>query len=123
MYEYAAKVLKVVDGDTLDFSIDLGLETFREIRCRLAGINSPEMDTPEGKIARGYLSDLIDANKDNLVIRTLKNKRKGERKEKYGRYLAQLFIRNSTGALYSINTMMLNAGHAKPYMADNAPPE
>ena len=45
MYEYTARVLKVVDGDTLDLSIDLGFNIWITQRCRLQGIDTPETRT------------------------------------------------------------------------------
>ncbi len=41
-YEYKAKLIKVVDGDTLDVQIDLGFNIFQNIRVRLLGVNTPE---------------------------------------------------------------------------------
>jgi micrococcal nuclease len=45
MYEYNAKVLRVVDGDTVDVLIDVGFSTFKKERVRLHGINTPECRT------------------------------------------------------------------------------
>ena len=45
MYEYNAKLLRVVDGDTLDASIDLGFDVWVKKRVRLYGINAPESRT------------------------------------------------------------------------------
>lgn len=43
MYEYKCKVLRVVDGDTVDVDIDLGFGVWlQEERIRLAGIDAPE---------------------------------------------------------------------------------
>ena len=45
MYEYKAKVTRVVDGDTVDALIDCGFSVFRKERIRLYGINAPESRT------------------------------------------------------------------------------
>ena len=45
MYEYEMKVLRVVDGDTVDAQIDLGFKVHHNIRVRLYGINAPESRT------------------------------------------------------------------------------
>ena len=42
MYEYNAKCVRVVDGDTADFLVDLGFDTWKKVRVRFAGINTPE---------------------------------------------------------------------------------
>mgnify|MGYP001304981027 FL=1 len=49
MYEYKAKVLRVVDGDTVDVLIDVGFSTFKKERVRLHGINTPECRTRDLK--------------------------------------------------------------------------
>ena len=45
MYKYKAKLIKVVDGDTIDALIDCGFSTFKKERVRLRGINAPESRT------------------------------------------------------------------------------
>lgn len=45
MFTYAAKLIEVIDGDTVDLLIDLGLEIHKRERCRLYGIDAPEMPT------------------------------------------------------------------------------
>lgn len=107
MYEYEATVLKVIDGDTLQISIDLGLETFRKITVRIARINAPEISTDAGKAAKAYLIGLLGPD-EVLTVRTIK-----DRKEKYGRYLVEVF-----GSHGNVNDAMLTAGHAVKYPAN-----
>ena len=45
MYEYKAIVDRVVDGDTIDVTIDLGFKTWKKVRVRMEGINTPESRT------------------------------------------------------------------------------
>ena len=45
MFEYNAKVIRVVDGDTIDAMVDLGFSTFKKVRIRMHGINAPESRT------------------------------------------------------------------------------
>ncbi len=113
MYEYRAKPLRIVDGDTVHLEIDLGLETSRKIKCRLYGINAPEMNTLEGKAARAHLEGLIKAaiDKDGyLRVSTIK-----DRTEKYGRYLVMLSDHDGNDWL---NNIMVANGHAMVYMDD-----
>ncbi|MFA5329064.1 MAG: thermonuclease family protein [Prolixibacteraceae bacterium] len=90
MYQYNANVQKVVDGDTMEIDIDLGLSTWvRKEKIRLFGINTPEVygvkkDSPEwekGNLASGFVKAILKAN-DHVIIQTIK-----DQKEKYGRYL------------------------------------
>ena len=45
MFKYNAKVIRVVDGDTVDALVDLGFSTFKKVRIRMMGINAPESRT------------------------------------------------------------------------------
>jgi len=117
MYEYQAKYIRVVDGDTVDLDIDLGLDIHHQIRVRLYGINTPELHSsdPEeqkkAKEAKRYLeySLLILPNlkSKDLIVKTVKDKT-----EKYGRYLAEIFTDNDP---ISVNQKLLDAGLAVPY--------
>jgi endonuclease YncB( thermonuclease family) len=72
----------------------------------LSGINAPEKNTKAGKDAKAYIEKLL-AGHDEVTIKTYKDE-----KEKYGRYLAVIFLPDST---VSVNQMMIDAGHAKEY--------
>ena len=65
MFIYNAKCLRVVDGDTVDATVDLGFDTWKKIRIRLVGINTPETRTRDleekakGLAAKNFLIDLL----------------------------------------------------------------
>lgn len=60
MWTYPAVVRRVVDGDTLILDLDMGLSVWRlGERCRLQGIDAPELDTIEGQQARAFLAGLL----------------------------------------------------------------
>ena len=93
MFTYAAKLIEVIDGDTVDLLIDLGFGVHVKERCRLYGIDAPEMPTEAGKAAKAYLESLIAAATGELFIATRKMTRKPKEKtDKYGRYLAVLYV-------------------------------
>ena len=109
MYEYAVKkIVKVVDGDTVDVEIDLGFSLTKKERIRLAGIDTPETrtrDEEEKKLgidAKEYLSMRLESSK-NLIVKT-------EKDGKYGRMLGWLFDDNR-----SINRDMTDLGYAWVY--------
>ncbi len=106
-FERHATVTKVVDGDTLWLSVDLGCDTQLRMSIRLAGINAPETSTPEGRDAALFAADWVRNHGPVFVLRTLK-----DRKEKYGRYLADLLPADATPSLCNA---LLEAGHAAPY--------
>jgi micrococcal nuclease len=59
MYQYKAKLNRVVDGDTVNLTIDLGFRLTYTANCRLAGINAPEMNTEEGKVSKVALMQML----------------------------------------------------------------
>jgi|694.fasta_scaffold03931_6 micrococcal nuclease len=80
MYEYQAKVTRVVDGDTIEAEVDLGFHIKMNMKIRLAGINAPEMNTVEGRKLKAELITLLEDK--TVTLLTVKDKQ-----EKYGRYL------------------------------------
>ena len=105
-YVRHAKLIKVIDGDTIDVDTDLGCDIHLNQRIRFNGMNAPEMRTAEGKAAKAFLQGLLEGQ-EHLVIKTHK-----DRKEKYGRYLGDIFL---PGNDVSINQQMVAAGHAVAY--------
>jgi micrococcal nuclease len=117
MYEYRVKkVLKVVDGDTIDVDIDLGFDISFTSRVRLAGIDTPESRTTNkdekvlGLEVKDRLKHLI-STANTVVIRT----EKPDSSEKYGRILGWLFL---DGAEKSVNEALIADGYAWGYMGD-----
>lgn len=110
MYDYKATLIRVVDGDTLHVSIDLGCDTSLRMTVRLYGINSPEMSTLEGKEAKAYAERWFaeHAPDGQLMIRTRRDK-----KEKYGRYLAIVYY--SLGQ-EPLNDALVREGKAVVYL-------
>lgn len=86
LYQYKVNIVGVHDGDTVTVDIDLGFYLTHRTPIRLAGINAPELKTPEGKAARDALQGFVVAQRGQWTARTFKS---GE--EKYGRWLAMLF--------------------------------
>jgi len=117
MYEYRVKkVLKVVDGDTIDVDIDLEFDISFTSRVRLAGIDTPESRTTDkaektlGLEVKDRLKHLI-STANTVVIRT----EKPDSSEKYGRILGWLFL---DGAEKSVNEALIADGYAWGYMGD-----
>lgn len=112
MYEYQAKVVRVVDADTVWFDVDLGFDVRRKDSFRLYGINAPELGTPEGVAAKDWLVARLPVES---VVHITTNK---DKREKYGRYLATIFV----GGI-NLNEALVAAGHAVPYMVTPIPPK
>ena len=113
-YIYRIKsVLKVVDGDTIDASIDLGFDISLEKRIRFAGIDTPESRTTNlkekalGLESKEWIKKALEGAKD-IIIKT----EKPDSTEKYGRIIGHLFI---NGQETSLNNQMIDEGYALEY--------
>ena len=112
MWQYKAQVLRIVDGDTIDVMADLGFRSYRKLRLRLLGIDTPEVygvkhDSPEyeaGLKASSELGTLI-APGDEVVIETSKGT------GKYGRWLAVVTRAFPGGETMNINEAMAELGY------------
>ena len=110
LYHYKAVVTSVYDGDTCTVDIDLGLHTWiRGEKLRLHRINAPELrdkERPKGILSRDFLKSKIEGEK--ITIETIKDK-----KGKYGRYLAEIWIEDKKAKFININDLMVSEGFAR----------
>ena len=90
LYTYKAKVLRVVDGDTLWVRIDLGFKIKIRQKLRLRGIDTPEMDTAEGRQAQDYVKAVL-AKVPWVIVTTT-------RPDKFDRYLSDVYYPESDKA-------------------------
>ena len=78
MYKYNAKLIRVIDGSTLDANIDLGFGVFVKQRVRLFGVNCPDPKSKEDAIRAEGLTvknRLIELIGSKFIIETILNKR------------------------------------------------
>jgi len=112
LYYYQARLASVYDGDTCRLDIDLGLNIWRKNeKIRLARINTPELrdeTLDEGRKARDFLK--VQLENKPLVIETIRDK-----KEKYGRYLAEIWCQDQAGTWINVNDLMVKEGYATYY--------
>lgn len=78
VYRYDAYVLDVHDGDTYKLRVDLGFHASLVIQCRLHGVDCPELNTQEGKLARAFVVSLFHPAIP-IVIESYKDQRSFER--------------------------------------------
>jgi endonuclease YncB( thermonuclease family) len=111
------EINRVVDGDTIDVTIDLGFDLYKKERVRVAGVDTPEKRTRDleekelGIEATNWLKKALDgaiAGDDDLIIRTELDGGVG----KYGRLLGWLYIGD---AELSLNELMIEEGYAWEY--------
>ena len=115
MYEYKCKVVKVVDGDTVDVDIDLGFGVWlRDERVRIMGIDTPESRTRDkvekvfGLAAKKRLKELL---KNGAVLKTQVNKDGEDMKGKFGRILGDFMIEDDK----MVTDIMIEEGHCVAY--------
>lgn len=106
VYIRNATVIRVVDGDTAEFQVDLGCDININMTCRFNGINAPESTTAAGKVSKAWLQQKLPPGTP-VVIQTV-----ADEKEKYGRYLASVYMPNATT---SVNDELVKNGLAVPY--------
>jgi micrococcal nuclease len=113
-YIYRIKEIhKIVDGDTIDASIDLGFDISLEKRIRLAGVDTPESRTTDlkekamGLESKEWLKKKLEGAKDIIIKTELPDST-----EKYGRIIGHLFI---NGQETSLNNQMIDEGYAWNY--------
>ena len=111
------KIDKVVDGDTIDVTIDLGFDLYKKERVRIAGVDTPEKRTRDleekalGLDATYWMKKQLEdtiAGDEELIIRTELKGGTG----KYGRLLGWLYVGEDT---ISLNEQMITEGYAWSY--------
>ena len=121
MYEYNAISHRVVDGDTIKCTIDLGFSTWKKITVRVEGINTPESRTRDkeekklGLAAKARLVEILGCNNNKCILKV-------SGLGKFGRALASVYVDtlSPTSSKTSITEINVNAqlieeGHAVAY--------
>ena len=111
------KINRVIDGDTIDVTLDLGFSLTKKERVRIAGVDTPEKRTRDkeektlGIDATNWMKEKLTETikgDEELVIRTELKGGVG----KYGRLLGWLYVGDSD---ISLNEQMIEEGYAWPY--------
>jgi len=108
MYEYACKLVKIVDGDTMDLDVNLGFHVTHRIRVRLSDIDTPEVTGWQrdcGLAATEAALEWFQGSDELLYVATQKT-------GKYGRWLARIF-RYHNGEPTYLNDHLINGGWEK----------
>jgi micrococcal nuclease len=114
---YGAKLLKVIDGDTIELMVDLGFNIHHKMRVRLYGINTPESRTKDlaekelGLKAKKFTEDWF-TNHQWVFVNTIPDKN-----DKYGRILARIYSSDKIDdpKTACLNLDMIQSGNAREY--------
>lgn len=103
MYEYGAKVVRWIDGDTVDLFIDLGFSTFRDERIRLLDVDTPERGESGYKEATAFSERFAPVGSTVTVKTFLKL-------GGFRRYLGKIYTNEG-----NLGDALITSGHAVPY--------
>lgn len=116
MYEYRCKIVRIIDGDTVDVDIDLGFNTWiHDERVRLDGVDSPESRTSDkiekffGLLAKHQLEELLPVGSSQILQTTSVSST-----EKFGRTLGFFKLNDS-----SVNDWLIENSYAVAYQGQN----
>tara|TARA_B100000029_G_C17149118_1_gene805329 strand:+ start:231 stop:674 length:444 start_codon:yes stop_codon:yes gene_type:complete len=120
MYEYKTRIVKVIDGDTVDVDIDLGFGIWmKDERVRIMGIDTPESRTRDkvekkfGLAAKARLKSLL---RKEAVLKTLVNKDGEDMKGKFGRILGDFICYDGANDRQTtVTQILIQEGHAVRY--------
>ena len=116
-YNYKAKLVKVVDGDTIDAMIDVGFDIWIKKRIRYKGIDTWESRTRDldekkkGLAAKARNKELLESVSNKSGYFRIKSYGTG----KYGRVLADIYIQDSDYNHIWVNKQLITEGHAYKY--------
>ena len=120
MYEYKSKILRVVDGDTVDVDIDLGFGVWlHKERVRIMGIDTPESRTRDkvekkfGLASKARLKELMPIGSIQ-ILKTQIDKSGEDKKGKFGRILGDFMIDTKL-----VTDIMISEGYAVAYHGQN----
>jgi micrococcal nuclease len=117
LYTYRARVLRVVDGDTIEVDIDLGYGVLLGKRLlRLSGIDCPEIKTQAGLLAKETTVKWMVENTTTKKLLTNTSsyvtfQSLSDKPDKYGRILAKVIGKDGE----TLNDYLVKVGHAVPY--------
>jgi len=116
---YNVKLLKVVDGDTVDVDIDLGFGVWlHDERVRIMGIDTPESRTSDkvekvfGLAAKNRLKELLE---EGALLVTTEDKKGEDMKGKFGRILGDFIVEEYEGQPRRVTEVMIEEGHCVAY--------
>jgi micrococcal nuclease len=109
LYEYAAQITYVADGDTVDLTVDLGFHIKISDRFRLLHINTPERGQPGYAEPKAFIQAIMAAT-PRVMVRTHLDE-----EDRWGRMLAEIYYLVD-GQYVSLNQALLDNGMAKPYL-------
>jgi len=118
MYQYKCKIIKVLDGDTVDIDLDLGFKIIlANQRVRMAGVDTPESRTSiaeekvRGQLSKKKLSEKLPAGSWQII----ETQKSDSNDDKFGRILGVFILEDGT----RVNDWLIQNNYAVPYKGEN----
>ena len=118
MYQYACKINKVLDGDTVDIDLDLGFNIIlANQHVRMTGIDTPESRTtnkeekPRGLLSKKKLSEQLPIGSWQKITTS----RPDNNDDKFGRILGEFILEDGT----NVNQWLIKNNYAVAYQGEN----
>jgi endonuclease YncB( thermonuclease family) len=103
-FQYKCVMTRVLDGDTMEFFVDLGFDSWIKSKFRIAHVDTPELKTPQGKQVKSVVESWFSLAGE-LTLNSLGM-------DKYGRWLAEVY---SAKYGQTLNSWLLDNSYATPY--------
>ena len=110
-FQYAARMVRVIDGDTYEMQVDLGFRIYHTIHVRLRDFDTAELrssnplEVIHARDAKGFVMALLPAG-TGCVLKTVKT-------AVYNRWAAEVWFENVVGVWVSLAEVLLAYGYAK----------
>lgn len=108
LYRYRGTVLRVIDGDSIEISLDFGMRVYHTMQLRIAGINAPEIvggDRAAALAAAEALESLVTGQ--TVYVRTHRDGRS------FARYVGDIFVLGADGELVDVAALLVAGGYAE----------
>lgn len=122
MYEYRVKTLRVVDGDTSELDVDLGLNIHRIEMIRLYGVDTPELNSSDpvirekAKLSKSYVESVLLGTGPESAVEVKVQTLKPYSTDKYGRWLGVVQYRVAGSSEWrNLNEELVAKGLASAY--------
>ena len=118
MYQYKCKIIKVLDGDTVDIDLDLGFKIIlANQRVRMAGVDTPESRTTiaeekvRGQLSKKKLAEKLPVGSWQII----ETQKPDSNDDKFGRILGVFILEDGT----HVNDWLIQNNYAVPYKGEN----
>jgi micrococcal nuclease len=118
MYQYKCKIIKVLDGDTVDIDLDLGFNiVLANQRVRMAGVDTPESRTsnkeekPRGLLSKKKLAEKMPVGSWQII----ETQKSDNNDDKFGRILGVFILEDGT----KVNDWLIKNNYAVAYKGEN----